>query len=117
MNKLTRQDVTAYHNATWAKTLKIKNTDGEDASLNSGDRIIFGIRKNWYDAYLIKKIISAENELNGGYTVILTPEDMSIEPGYYYYDISVQTENGDFIKIVPHSLFAVLPSDTEKEVD
>ena len=117
MKNIYRQDQKAFYKSSWFCTIALKDKNGQSITLSHGDKLIFGVRSDFDDGYLIKKVLTNDTELNGGYPIAVSPEEMSMQPGRYYYDISVQTENGDFIKIVPASRFTVYKSYTEKEVD
>ena len=117
MKNIYRQDQKAFYKSSWFCTIVLRDRDGQAVLLSDGDRLIFGVRSDFDSNYLIKKVLTNDTELNGGYPIAVSPEEMTMQPGRYYYDISVQTENGDLIKIVPRSRFTVYKSYTEKEVD
>lgn len=115
MKKIFSQEQRAFYKASFFCTIVLRDRDGQAVLLSDGDRLIFGVRSDFDSNYLIKKVLTNDTELNGGYPIAVSPEEMTMQPGRYYYDISVQTENGDFIKVVPPSRFTVYKSYTEKE--
>ena len=67
-------------------------------------------------SFIIKKILTSADELDGSYTFHLTPEDMSIFPCRYYYDVGLQFADGDFKTVVHPSRFKVIGTVTGKEL-
>ena len=84
--------------------------------LESGDKLIFTVKSHHTGNYIIKKILTASDIFEGTYPFGITPEELDIPPGRYFYDVSLQYSNGDIEKIVPLSNFDVMPSMTKKEV-
>ena len=117
MKNIYRQDQKAFYKSSWFCTIALKDKNGQSITLSHGDKLIFGVKLTYDGRYLVKKILTEESEIDGVYPIKVSTEEMTMLPGRYYYDISVQTENGDFIKIVPPSHFTVYKSYTEKEVD
>lgn len=84
--------------------------------LANGDKLIFGVKKNKNSSsFIIKKTLTYADELNGQYTFHLTPENMSIFPCRYYYDVGLQFADGSFETVVHPSRFKVVGTVTEKE--
>ena len=110
-----KQNKQSYQAASYFDSIILKNENGEQLRLSEGEKIIFGIKPHYSSDYIIKKTFTAADELNGQYPLKLTPEELDIVPERYYYDVSVQTADGEFIKIVPKSIFDVLESMTKKE--
>ena len=113
---MNRQDQKAFYKASFFTTIKLTD-GGQPVLLSSGDKLIFGVRAACADfaPYLVKKVLTSDYELNGGYPIEITPEEMTMAPGRYYYDVSVQTAAGSLIRVVPASLFDVKASYTIKE--
>lgn len=115
--KIYKQNVQAYYKASFFTNIKLLDADGRQLRLSTGERLIFGVKKSYDDvSYLLKKVLNKDNEINGEYTVSFTPEQMSIIPGRYFYDVSVQYPSGVFIKIIPKSGFIINDTYTVKEV-
>ena len=107
----------ACRKSSWFAGVALSDSSREPVRLGSGDKLIFGIKRDPEDtAYTVRKVLTSADELGGVYTISLTPEDLNVTPDRYFYDIGVQTEDGSFIKIVPLSPFDICPNITEKEV-
>lgn len=84
--------------------------------LANGDKLIFGVKKNKNSSsFIIKKTLTYADELNGSYTFHFTPEDMSIFPCRYYYDVGLQFADGEFKTVVHPSRFRVIGTVTGME--
>lgn len=113
---LRKQNLTAYRKSSWFCTLNLKNENGEPLRLSAGEKIIFGIKSSYNDpVYVLKKVITSDGEIDGTYPIYLAPEELSIIPKRYSYDIGIEYQDGTFIKIVPESDFYVKTNITEKE--
>ena len=110
-----KQDKQAYQAASYFDCITLKNDLEQPMTLSQGEKIIFGVKAHYAGDYIIKKVLTSADEMNGKYQIYLTPEEMDIMPGRYYYNIGVQTSGGDFIPIVPKSVFDVLETETRKE--
>ncbi len=102
---------------TMSFLLTIQNDDGTVYKLNDEEKLIFGVKLDPEKGdYLIKKIITTENEQDNGYIISLKPEDtqnMSFKD--YRYDIGLQTPEGDYYMLVSCSQFIVNKAVTAKE--
>ena len=115
--KIYEQPQTAYQKASWFCDLVLKNENGEPLRLSAGEKIIFGIKRTPADsAYVVKNVLTSSDEVNGVYPISFTPEQLSVDPVWYYYDVGVQFTDGSFIKVIPKSLFDIRASITEKEL-
>ena len=84
--------------------------------LATGDKLIFGVKRNKNSSsFVIKKILTSADELDGQYTFSFTPEDMNISPCRYYYDVGLQFSDGGFKTVVHPSRFKVIATVTGKE--
>lgn len=114
------QDQKAYYKASFYTTIKLVNKNGNPLRLSTGEKLIFGVKRAYTDTtYLLKKVLTSADELDGEYTVSFSPTDMNnanVVPGLYYYDVSVQYPDGSLIKVIPRSRFLVIESETEVEV-
>ena len=85
--------------------------------LSAGDKLIFGVkRKKNANEFVIKKILTSADELDGEYTFSFTPEDMNIFPCRYYYDVGLQFSDGGFETVVHPSRFKVIGTVAGKEI-
>lgn len=96
-------------------TISVKNKfTKETYTLQTGDKIRFGVRPCFGGDYVILKKLTSENELNGKYPLMLAPEDTNITPQRYFYDISLQLADGSCHDIVKSQYFIVKNSVTFK---
>lgn len=95
-------------------SVNITDANGEPYSMEDGDVVRFGVKRESGDeAYLIKKEVT-EGE-NGVFTFTLDPEDtIGLALGWYKYDIGLQTGD-DYFNVIPYSRFVLAPNVTEKE--
>lgn len=115
--EIYEQPQKAYQKASWFCDLKLKNENGEPLRLSAGEKIVFGIKRTHADEnYIVKKVLTSSDEINGVYPISLTPEQLSVVPMWYYYDVGVQFTDGSFVKVIPKSLFDIQASITQKEV-
>lgn len=115
--KIYEQPQKAFQKSSWFCELALKNENGEPLRLSAGEKIVFGIKYSHTDnSYAVKKVLTSSNEVNGVYPVMLTPEELSVVPTRYFYDVGIQFSDGTFIKVVPKSNFDIEASITQKEV-
>ena len=95
-------------------TISVKTTGGATYTLQTGDKIRFGVRPVFGSDYVILKKLTSANEVNGKYPLVLTPEDTNIAPKRYFYDCSVQLADGSFHDIAKSEDFIVRNSVTFK---
>ena len=113
--ELKRQDVQCYRGTTYDDSITLQHENKEPVSLSSGDKIIYGIKPRYSDTCILEKVLTLRDEINGVYPIHFTPEEMNIEPDEYEYDASIQTTDGNFVKIIPPSTFEILKSVTMKK--
>ena len=110
------QDLSVIKGTSRYITVDLTDNDGNVYKLESGDKLIFGVKRDRYStAYIIKKTLTADDELDGKYTFALTPEDTNIFPCRYFYDIGLQFSDGEFQMVVPLSIFYIEGAVTAKE--
>ena len=101
------------------QNLLITITDevGEIYKLQDGDVLRFGIKRNWQDTdYGVCKEITSDNLQDDGYIIALAPEDtLNLLAENYYFDVGLQTADGDYYMIIPCSQCVILPAITQKE--
>lgn len=94
----------------------IQNEDGTTYKLQSGDKLIFGVKLNPENSeYDIKKIVqNADSE--GNCVISLIPEDtVGLAFGKYFFDVGLQTADGEFYMIVECDDFIIAKAVTAKE--
>lgn len=106
--------ITTQKGRTISLVISVDDADNEPYTLESGDKIRFGVRNVSGGNKLIYKELTSSDEVDGKYPLELTPEDTAIAPGRYLYDVSLQTSDGDLYDIVPADYFIVKDSVTFK---
>ena len=98
-------------------SLSIEDESGEQYTLQAGEKIIFGVKKNAENSdYNIVKTLTSADIVDGICTIKLTPTDTAqLAFGRYYFDIGLQTEDGDYYMIVPCDEFYICKAITAKE--
>lgn len=104
--------IRAVQNRLFKTTLVV--LDGEDNYyLDSGEEFIFGVKKYAYDQdYLFLKRIGRDDydPDEGGYPILISTEEMNIEPGMYYYDVALERSSGQLEIIIGCTEFEILRS-------
>ena len=106
--------LTTQKGRTLSVVISVEDADGEPYTLESGDKIRFGVRNVSGGSKLIYKELTSEDEVDEEYPLTLTPENTNIAVGRYLYDVSLQTSDGDLYDIVPADYFIVKDSVTFK---
>lgn len=107
--------ITIQKGRTLSVVISVEDVDGEPYTLESGDKIRFGVRNVSGGNKLIYKELTSSDEVDGEYPLTLTPENTNIAVGRYLYDVSLQTSDGDLYDIVHADYFIVKDSVTFKE--
>ena len=113
------QDLSMVRGTTFSFVLRLKDSLGEELSLQAGDKLIFGIKlfpehKNYI--FSQEKILSDYDSEIKGYIFELTSiNTISLNFGEYFYDIGLQMSNGDFYNVVECSSFFIKKNITKKE--
>ena len=78
--------------------ISLKNKDGTDYVIKSGDVLVFTVKENVYtkDITIQKQFVDEQIKIN--------PQDTNeLSYGTYYYDVQLTTASGDvFTVITPH---------------
>lgn len=94
---------------------RIRLNDGQENGvlLTETDKMIFEVRNSperESGVLFIRKIMTHDDEFEGGYGFELTPEETDIPVGTYYYGVGVQRENGEFYHVIPTDKFIIKKS-------
>lgn len=97
-------------------SLSIEDENGEQYTLQDGEKIIFGVKSNAENSdYDIVKTLTSADMVDGICTIKLTPADTAeLAFGRYYFDIGLQTAD-DYYMIVPCDEFYICKAVTQKE--
>ena len=106
--------ITTRQGGTLYLTINLTDIDNNPYTLESGDKIRFGVRNVSGGNKLIYKELTSADEVDGTYPLELTPEDTNITPGRYLYDISIQLADGSCHDIAKSEYFIVRNSVTFK---
>lgn len=106
--------LTTQKGRTLSVVISVEDADGEPYTLESGDKIRFGVRNVSGGNKLIYKELTSEDEIDGEYPLTLTPENTNITPNRYLYDVSLQLSSGELYDIVSADYFIVKDSVTFK---
>lgn len=115
--KIFRQDKQAFQATTFTDSISLVDENKNPVSLASSEKLIFTVKSHYSADYIIKRVFTSSDTFNGEFPINITPEELDIPPGRYFYDVRLQKTNGDFVPIVPKSLFDVLETESRKEVD
>lgn len=98
-------------------SLSIEDENGEQYTLQDGEKIIFGVKSNAENSdYDIVKTLTSADMVDNAYTIKLIPDDtLGLPFGQYYFDIGLQTADGDYYMVVPCDEFCVCKAITAKE--
>lgn len=106
------QGIAIVRGTTNAFGVTVKDSGGNVVTLDEGQVLVFGIKKNPKDAerLLVKKLSGSDGE----YVLELTPADTKdIEPGKYFYDVGLQQGESIFYNVIESSLLEIKPNITE----
>ena len=106
--------LTTQKGRTLSVVISVEDADGEPYTLESGDKIRLGVRNVSGGSKLIYKELTSEDEVDGEYSLTLTPENTNIAVGRYLYDVSLQLSSGELYDIVSADYFIVKDSVTFK---
>lgn len=102
-----RNDVEIVRGTTNTFEITVTNANGEPYILGSGEKLLFGVKKNHTDGrYIFVKTIRLCDK-PGVYSVTINPEDTEIcDCCKYFYDVAVQSGD-NFFNIIEASFFHV----------
>lgn len=99
--------------------ITISDASGNAYVLGNEEKLIFGVKKNYYDAsYLIKKTLTIHDvsSISGTYILTLKPEDTQyLRCDKYFYDVGLQSGN-DYYTVIECSHFILERNVTIREV-
>lgn len=100
-----------YRNRAYAAKIVIEK-GSSSYKLSSGEKLIFGVKKNTNQDYVIKKELSADDILEDeqGYMLLLTSDETNISVGTYIYDIALRDTNGQLVKVIAATQLHILES-------
>lgn len=108
-------NLTVQCGTTNAINVVIYNDDGTVYSLETEDKLIFGVKKSLSADYIIKKVSTSDSKDGDGYNITLEPADTQNLLGSYLYEIALQTASGEYYIVIDCSEFVVTNTLTQKE--
>lgn len=103
-------DLRVQKGRTLALTVGLTDDSGNDYTLKSDEKMIFGVKLNTESTeYVLKKELMVADKVDGGYLLSLTAEEMNLTAMHYSYDIALKTADGLY-SVVDCSKFIVCES-------
>lgn len=92
----------------------IKNAEGEDHVLGSGDALLLDVKKSAAEKAVISKKVTAADYADGALPIAILPDDTAgLAAGDYFFDIRLMTGDGNIYTIVPMSKLKILRNITD----
>lgn len=104
------QDIEIVRGTTNTFGITVKDDNGNDFTLKSGQVLVFALKKRPKDeeTVLVKKVT---NRIEGVYYLEIAPEDTAdLESGKYFYDVGMQQGADVFYNIIESSVFDIKPN-------
>lgn len=110
MNDIPIVNLKAVKGRTFELIVGVDNY-GSDYVLKDGEKLIFGVKQNSESSeYLIKKELTSADRTDGGYALMLSPEEMDLPAIDYFYDIALKMADGSMYQVIDCSHFEVTRS-------
>lgn len=89
---------------------------GAEYKLEKDDTLILGVKESSLQKdYILSKKITDYNAEQGGYLVVITPEDTEkLSFGSYVYDVGLQKAEGEFHIVCPKDGFIIEETVTKR---
>ena len=95
---------------TLSLTVGVTDSDGTEYTLKSYEKLIFGVKLNPESTeYTIRKELTAENKVDGGYLLTLSATELDLSVNNYKYDVALKTSDGLYA-VIGCSEFEVMES-------
>ena len=111
------QTLSIVRGTTMSIIIAIDQVNGEEYTMANDDTLRFCVKRNASDSdYVINKEITNASSKDGGYELVLSPEDTeNLDVGRYYYDVGLQI-GGEYFMIIETSIFNVTQNISAREV-
>lgn len=94
--------------------IEITNPDGTPFMIVDGQKVVFALKKRPKDEErLIVKTTVNQVEPGIYYLELFPEETLKLEPGKYYYDVSIQWGASGFFNVIEASEFLLKPNISE----
>lgn len=95
---------------TLSLTVGVTDSDGNNYTLKSDERLIFGVKPNTESTeYTIRKELASADSVDGGYLLTLSAVELDIQAMNYKYDVALKTADGLY-SVIACSEFKVVES-------
>ena len=124
------QNLSIVRGTSFPFSVKLTDALGDRLKMDEGDKLYFGVKRfPEHKKYQILKTLyltsdnRTENKLNaddynediGGYIFEIKPEDtQDFVFDKYYYDVGLETNEGDFFSVIECSILEIRPGITAK---
>lgn len=109
-----KHELSIVRGATSSFGISVTDANGDPFVLESGDVLVFGLKKKLkdIDRILIKPIT---HNMDGEYYLELSAADTEdLEPGKYFYDVGLQRGTNVFYNIIEASVFNIKANVTKR---
>lgn len=112
------QPISMIRGTTYSFILSIRDEDNLPYIAPQSNIIRFGVKRNPEDSsYIIVKEQNGDENLTGEYSFVINPDDtLHLKFGTYFYDIGLETDNGDYFMVIECSPFNIKKNITSLEV-
>ena len=94
--------------------IEITNPDGTPFMIIDGQKVVFALKRERTDVNRLVVKTTVNQVEPGVYYLELFPEEtLKLEPGMYYYDVSIQWGASGFFNVIEASEFLLKPNISE----
>ena len=110
MNNAPVVNMSVPQGRTLLLTIGLVDSDGTEYTLKSDEKLIFGVKLNpESNEYTLRKELTAENKVDGGYLLTLSATELDLSVNNYNYDVALKTSDGLYA-VIGCSEFEVMES-------
>lgn len=108
-----RQNISIVRGTTMPLSITVTDADGEPYELQSGEKLLFGVKKDVNSSScIISKELTSANYSDGAYQTSILPNDTGqLEFGRYFYDVGLKS-GSNYYNVIEYSEFCILPNIT-----
>lgn len=112
------QNLSIVRGTSFPFSVKLTDALGERLVMDEGDKLLFGVKRfPEHKKYQFLKTLTKDdyNPDLGGYVFEIKPDDTKdFVFDKYYYDVGLQTAEGDFYTVIECSVLEIRPNITSK---